>query len=99
MKLTLPIESYCIGNITILILVKVKTLILLIQVDQMYQHCHKRHSLPPYRPDLARSNISLNMKVNANYNGQCFEKEHFTTSSRQVRQINQPIQVTTSSSE
>jgi len=37
MKLTLKIESYCIVSITIPILVTVKTLILLIHVDQTYQ--------------------------------------------------------------
>jgi len=59
-KLTLKIESYCIVSITIPFLVTVKTLILLIHVDQTYQPWHKRRSLPPYCPDLATSNISPN---------------------------------------
>jgi len=99
MELMLKIKSYCIVSITIPILVTIKTLILPIQVDQMYQPCHKRHCLPPYRPDLATSNVSPNNKGNTNYNGQCSEKDLFTTSSWQVRQIDEPILTTMSPSE
>jgi len=98
MGLTLKIKSYFVVSITIPILVTVKMFISLIQVDQTYQPWHKRRSLPPYHPDLATSNILPNNKVNRNYNGQCSEKELFTTYSWQVRQINPSIHTTTTSS-
>jgi hypothetical protein len=55
-----------------------------VQEDPTYQPQHKRHSLPPYCPYLATFNFSPNNKVNAKYNGQCSEKELFTTLSRQM---------------
>jgi len=77
MKLKLKIDSYCIVSISIPIVVIVKTLILLIQVDQTYQCWYKRHSSPPYRPDLATSYISPKIKVNTNHNGQMLQKRTF----------------------
>jgi len=65
----------------------------------MYQPWHKRCSLPPYCPYLATSNISPNNKVNANYNGQCCEKELFTTTGGQPWHFNQAVHPTTSSNE
>jgi len=94
MTLRLKIDSYCIVSISIPIVVTVKTLILLIQVDQTYQCWYKRHSSPPYRPDLATSYISPKIKVNTNHNGQCSKNGHFTASSRQLRQIDPLIHMT-----
>jgi len=65
----------------------------------MYQPWHNLHSLPPYCPYLATSNISPYNKVNINYHGQCSEKELFTTSSMQIRQMDKVFYMTTSSSE
>jgi len=65
----------------------------------MYQPGHKRHSLHPYCPHLATSNISPNNKVNANYNGQGSEKGLFASSGGQIWQIDKEVYQTTSSSE
>ena len=68
-----------------------------VEDDLSYQPWYKRHSLPPYCPYLATSNISCNNKVNTHDNGQCSEKELLATAGWQIWQNNKPFHTTTSS--
>jgi len=68
-------------------------------VDQTYEPWHKWLSLHPCGPYLASSNISPNDKVNTRYNGQCSEKELFSTSGGQICQIDKAVHTSMSSCE
>jgi len=99
MKITLTIKSGCMVRTTIPILVKVKRRLCFVQADHTYQPLYKRHSLPPYCPYLATSNISSNNKVNPMYNSQCSDNKLFTAATGEIRPHNTVFHTTTSSSD
>jgi len=93
-----PDDKWCTVSIAISNLVTVNHRFCFLQVNEAYQPQYKRRSLRLCGPYLATSKFSSINKVNTKYNGQCSKKETFTITGRQIRQIENALNTTTSSS-